>query len=133
MTQIEPYIHVILTERAESWPVLAFCAIIVGMIIRGYTLRPLVRRVQDLEKKDFSEVKRHYLKRALWGWVFFALAILFAILIWRDSPLFPFSRSELLTIMCFVVSFLLSLIFHLLALGTATAIVFGQHKELFKN
>ena len=133
LNSLKPYVHMILTEKDWSWSVVAFGAIILGLILRSYALRPLIRRVKDLEKKDYAEIKKNYLKRSLWGWLFFILAIVFAVGIWKNPISFPLNRPEILILLGLIVSFLLSLLFHLLALGTATAIVFGQHKELFKT
>ncbi|MSR76929.1 MAG: hypothetical protein EXS63_01695 [Candidatus Omnitrophica bacterium] len=133
LNQIKPYIHIILTEKEWSWSVVALAALIVGLILRSYVLRPILRRIKDLEKADYTEVKKQYLARSLWGWIFFILAIIFAVGLWKTPVSFPLSRPETLIVMGLMASFFLSLLFHLLAIGTATAIVFGQHKELFRS
>lgn len=127
---MDAYIYAVLEQRDWSWTVMAILFIAVGLLVRMFVLQPVLRKAKEVGRKDYSEMKRHYLRRALWGWIFFALSVLFAIILWRNPVTVPLEGDEFLVLLGAVISFLLSLIFHLLALGVASLIVLETHSQI---
>ena len=126
--QIDAYLKYILEERLGFWPVFAILFICAGFIIRSIVLKPVIRRAKEINRKDYAEVKKQYLKRALWGWLFFGLSLILSLELWesyRDDLSLNFTQA----LLCLgaISSFSLSLIFHLIAIANAAFIVLEQH------
>jgi hypothetical protein len=125
--QMDAYLKYFMEERLATWPVFAILFICFGFIIRSFIFKPVLRRAKEINRKDYAEVKKQYLKRAIWGWIFFALSLLFSLQLWESSWPKSLSHSDVLMLVGAILSFTLSLIFHLMAIACASFIVLEKH------
>lgn len=120
---MEEYIQVffdhVMQERAWSWTVIGIAYLIAGLTIRGWFVGPVVRRSKNLNRKHYHDFKSAYLKRSIWGWLFFITSFLTVIGLWNTIITLPMTVKQALAILGAMVCFVFSIIFHLTAYGVA--------------
>jgi len=126
---IKPYIDIVLTGQDNTWSIIAILIIITSLLLRGLILNPLTRRARELPRKDYKRIKAYYLKRSIWGWFFFILFIITSLAVWRAGLSLPFDYAEILLMLCLVVSYSLTIIFHLMAFGAGALHAIREMKE----
>lgn len=123
---IRNYLETILAERDWSWTLVAILFILLGLVIRGWFLKPLVRKAKELDRALYHEIKAAYLRRSLWGWISFLLSVGLTILLWNEGTAFPFSLRDLAIVIGILSSLILSVLLHLVAFGLATLSVLKE-------
>lgn len=125
---LKPYLDSILAERDWSWSFVCILYLMGGMVVRSWFLGALAARTRDLDKKLRRSVKKSYLKRSLLGWIFFFIPAGILIVLWQDRPL-PAKVERLHLIGAAAVSYVLSVIIHLRAFGTAALLTLKRLSE----
>ena len=125
---LKPYLDSILAERDWSWSFICILYLICGMIIRGWFLGALAARTRDLDKKLRHAVKKSYFKNSFWGWIFFLIPLGIIIVVWQDRPL-PVKIDRLPLIDLAIASYVLSILLHLRAFGTAGLLTLKRLSE----
>ena len=125
--QMDAYLKYFLEERLATWPVFAILFICAGFILRSFVLKPVLRRAKEINRKDYVEVKKHYLKRAVWGWIFFGLSLILSLELWESNWPKTSNSQQILMLLGSVLSFAFSLIFHLIAIACASFIALEKH------
>ena len=116
---IKTYLDAILTQREWSWALVGIVYLILGIIIRGILISPLVRRAKDLTKRSYTDVKSAYLSRSFLGWIFFAVSFAIVIGLWSRKELLPLTVKEAVAALGAVVCYILSILCHAEAIGIA--------------
>lgn len=78
----------ILERREWSWSVIGILAILVGLTIRGFLLRDILRGMKIKNRGWYHRAQALYQVRALLGWIFFILFFGGTMLLWRFEILF---------------------------------------------
>ena len=125
---LKPYFDSILAERDWSWSFVCILYLICAMVIRSWFLGSLAARTRDLDKKLRRAVKKSYLKRSLFGWIFFFIPVGILIVLWQDRPL-PKQVERIHLIGASIASYVLSLILHLRAFGAAALLTLKRLSE----
>ena len=123
------YVEVILAERSWSWTVVGIFYLVLGLVIRGWLIGPIIHKAKELNRLPYEEFKRAYLKRAAVGWIFFLLSFVVVVGLWNREARLPLSIKEALAVLAAIVSFLLSILSHLQALGVAAVIALKRVSE----
>ena len=97
-------------------------------MIRSWFLGSLSTRTRDLDKKLRRSVKKFYLKRSLFGWIFFFLPLGLLIVVWQDRPL-PAKVEKIHLLIAAVACYVLSIILHLRAFGAAALMTLKRLSE----
>ena len=126
-------LEAILKERSWSWTVIGIAYLITGLTVRGWFLRPLIRRSKELHRKVYRHLKGAYLQRSVWGWIFFMLSFVIVVMLWNVAATFPITLEEAEAALAALVSFILSIIFHLEAFGMAAVATLKQVTEKEKG
>jgi len=119
METLKAYVDIILLERSWSWSLVGIVYLILAFIIRGWFTKPVMRHAKTLESRYYHVFKNAYLKRAIWGWIFFLIPLFVVALFWTQSKVLPLSAEEALVLLGALASFILSIMFHLGALSFA--------------
>ncbi len=114
---VKEYLHIILTQRDWSWTVAAALYLVIGLMIRGLFLKPMRHHAKTLPSKYYHKLKSAYLSRSIVGWIFFLIPLVAVIMLWNRGEMLALSRREWLYVLGSVASFILSIIFHIAALG----------------
>ncbi len=125
---LRPYFDAILAERDWSWSCVAILYILSGLVIRGWFTGTLENYARGLNRKFRRAVKKAYLKRALLGWVFFLIPAVLLTVLWQDRPL-PEKIERVHLIAAAGVSYVLSIVLHVRALGIAGVLTLKQLSE----
>lgn len=119
MDTLQTYLSVILKERGWSWTIIGIVYLSSGLFVRSIMLRPVVFASKQLNRSLYHDVKKRYFRKSAVGWFFFLIPLAVFALIWSRPQLFPITIRDLLIAFGGVVSYLLSVIFHLQAFGIA--------------
>jgi len=122
MDTIQTYWEIIIAERNWSWSLLGIAYLIVTMILRRMAMGPLIRRLKDLNRSQFEEIKAIYLKKSIFGWIIYLVSFIVVIGMWSREALFPLTVNEAGAVLGALVGFILSILFHVQALGTAAIV-----------
>ena len=125
---LKPYVDAILSERDWSWSFVCILYLISAMVIRSWFIGSLAARTRDLDKKLRCTVKKSYFKRSFFGWIFFFIPAGILIVLWQDRPL-PAKVERLHLIIASIASYVLSIILHLRAFGTAALLTLKRLSE----
>ncbi len=120
-TAVQPYLDLILKERSWSWAVVCLLYVLAALFVRGWFVGPLSAQMKPLDGKVKHKINKAYLKRSLLGWILFFLPLFYIMYYWQKD-LFPVAIHETWLIAVSVLSFVLSIIIHLQALGIAAII-----------
>lgn len=125
---LKPYIDAILTERDWSWSFICILYVLGALVIRSWFFGSLAGKTRDLDKKLRKAIKKAYASRALLGWIFFLFPMAILIVLWQDRPLpVPVEQSHLAG--AAIASYILSVILHLRAFGTAALLTLKRLSE----
>ena len=102
-----------------SWSVIGLLAILMGLAIRSLLLRDILRGMKIRNRNWYQCTQEHYQGRAILGWIFFALFVVGAMLLWRFEALFMNYFTFGQWIMLLGGLFVLSLFCHLRAYAKA--------------
>jgi hypothetical protein len=127
--ELKTYWDVVLAERSWSWSLIGILYLGITLFLRSLLLSPIVRKAKDLNRAPYHEFRSAYLKRAAVGWVFFLASFLIVIGLWSSGSYFPLTVKEALAILGAMLSYILSILFHLQALGIAAVIALKQMTE----
>ncbi len=130
---LQLFIDQILQERTWSWTVIGIAYLIVGLTIRSWFIGPIVRRSKELNRKNYHDFKSAYLKRSIWGWLFFLASFLTVIGLWSTVISLPMSVKQALAILGAIICFIFSIVFHLTAYGIAALTALKQASETEKE
>ena len=127
---LKTYWDVIWTERNWSWTLVGMAYTFVWLIVRGWFLGGLVRKARELEKRFYREIRGEYLKRSVYGWIFFLIPLITAIFLWQQNRvLSPSNLNDVFLVMTAAVSFILSILLHVRAFGLAAIVAMKQALE----
>ncbi len=126
---MDTYLKSILQERSWSWSFAAIIFILIALILRRLILGPVIRNAKSLDKEDYKLFKKNYFRSSLFGWIFFLLSMIFAVILWINNPTLPFNQDNLNVLAGLLASFLLCLIFHLIAFANAAIKTLQHYKE----
>ena len=132
MDSLKPYVNIILTERTWSWSLIGVLYLLAGFFVRSWFIHPLTAHLKQLSHDLQREVKKVYLWRSFWGWLFFLIPLGLLVLLWR-SDLLPFRVNERYLVIAALLSFILSIILHLEALGAAALLTLKHSSELLEK
>lgn len=118
LTAVQPYLDLILKERSWSWAVVCLLYILAAIFVRGWFVSPISSQMKPLDGKIKHKLKKAYLKRSFLGWVLFFFPLLCILYYWQRT-FFPIIIHDSALVGIGTVSFILSVILHLQALGTA--------------
>ena len=127
------YLKIILHERQWSWLLVAMVYLIFGLAIRSFFLHPLTRHARGLERSQRQILKRNYLNHCAWGWVFFSISFFMTVAVWNTATSFPMTLQEAAMILGSAFFYVLSVIFHVAALGVAALETLKQLTESEKS
>ena len=120
---LKPYFDLILDQRDWSWAVIGLFYLLAALVIRSWFLNPLVRRAKDLDRKVYRELTKIYLKQSVWGWLSFLSSFLIVVVLWSTATAFPITLKQALLVLAALCGFVLSIILHGIAFGTAALLV----------
>lgn len=124
LTAVQPYLDLILRERSWSWAVVCMLYILAAFFVRGWFVGPVSAQMKGLDGKIKHKVKKAYLKRAMLGWLLFFLPLVSILYYWQKA-FAPIAIRESWLIGFSILSFILSILLHLQALGTAALVTLG--------
>ena len=105
---IQELLQAIQAGKEWSWSVVGLLAISGGLTIRSLFLRDLLRNIKIKNSQWYHRVQVCYQKRALIGWLFFALFFISTILLWQFDQLFlsymTLTSWSVVLLACFVIS-----------------------------
>ncbi len=127
--QMQAYLQTALNDRRGSIALWALVFLLLILIVRGWVLGPLTRRVKMLDKSDAKLVKKYYSRRSLWGWIFFLLSLCLMLGLWINPPPMPLTLHDLGTLLILVLSILMGIILHIMAIGAAALKALRDHKK----
>ena len=130
---IRPYLDAILKEREWSWALAGTVYIMIALVIRGWFLKPLIRRAKELDKKAYRSLKSCYLARSVWGWLFFFIAFLILVGLWNAGEELRFNPHQIPLLATALGSFILSIIFHIGAFAVAAIVTLKKYSDTNKN
>lgn len=125
-TTLKSYLDIILIERDWSWTLIGILYLVIGLVVRGWFLKPLSLRAKVLDRSLYHEIKKDYLRHSLAGWIFFILPLIAFIILWSRKDLFPVTIKDAFTASAAIVSFILSVLFHLQAFGVSALSIFKK-------
>lgn len=131
--QIRPYLRAILTEREWSWALAGAVYIMVALVIRGWFLKPIVRRARELDRKTYRSLKNAYLTRSVWGWLFFFISFLILVGLWNAEEELRVSENHIPLLATALGSFILSILFHIGAFAVAAIVTLRKVTEASKS
>lgn len=109
------------SERNWSWAVIGIVYIFAAFLIRGLFLNPLKMQLDNLNRNNYSEVKKNYFRSSLGGWILFFLPMLALIIFWiHPEWLIALPKRATLAITVLTVLFA-SIILHIRAFGIAAS------------
>lgn len=117
---IDSYLSIIFLEKNWSWALVAIIALVASVVIRGWFLRPLVRRAKALDKKYYSNFKSAYFRQAIWGWLLLFISTSLVALAWYQTESLPLTFQQKFMLAGSGVCYILSIIFHLIAFNIAS-------------
>ncbi len=126
---LKNYFTVILNERDWSWALVGILVFIGMLLIRHLFISPIIRKSKELNRTPYEEFKKAYIKRGALGWAFFLISFTLVIGLWGYGARLPLSMKEALAILASIASFILSIIFHLQALGMAAVVALKRVSE----
>lgn len=115
-----------MTQRAWSWACLGIGHLLFFLFVRHLFIYSIIKRAKTLNSKWFNEIKKIYIKKCAGGWILFGISLMLFILFWRSADFQKPSLNELAMIFLIILTILLSVISHLIALGVATIHVLKQ-------
>ena len=113
----------IIQDRTWSWSVIGFLYLLLTLIVRNWFLSPFIKRAKELKHRWYQDIKDLYLKSALTGWIFYLISFVIVILIWIRPQFLPLSLFHRAALAVAVLSYFLSIILHLQALGVASVVI----------
>ncbi|MCM8775312.1 MAG: hypothetical protein NC930_03025 [Candidatus Omnitrophica bacterium] len=119
LNELEPYWNFILQGRSWSWSLVGIIYLMAGLIIRGWFLKPLVAQTKEMGGVIWHDIKKAYLKYSLLGWILFFIPFAIVVTLWYLDKKPPITFTDIALLVTGVVSFILSIIFHLQAFGFA--------------
>lgn len=128
-SQLQAYLQTAWDDRRGSAALWALIFLLFILVIRGWVLGPLTRRVKMLDKNDIKLVKKYYSRRSLWGWIFFLLSLCLALGLWINLPPVPLTLQDLGTLLILLLSILMGIILHVMAIGAAALRALRDHKK----
>ncbi len=126
---IKGYFDVILKERDWSWALIGIMILVSMLVVRHLFIAPVVHKAKELNRTPYEEFKKAYLKRALFGWIFFLASFGLMIGLWGYGVSLPLSMKAALALLASIMSFILSILFHLQALGVAAVVALKRVSE----
>jgi len=127
---IKSFLDVLVEERFWSWTLVGILFLILGLILRGWVLKPLIAHAKLLDGKLYHKIKSAYFKKSLLGWVFFLASMTCVVTLWQQDLITPLVAKEWLLIVGSLVFFIASLLCHAVAFGIASVKVFRQNQTL---
>lgn len=115
-----------LTDRGWSWTLLGSIYLIITFIVRSIFFKPILRHAKLLQPKQYKKIKIAYLKKSFSGWLFYFLSFFMIVSIWYVGFQAGFSINDLIVAFIAIISFLLSVIFHLGAFTNASLEIFKK-------
>lgn len=125
LTTMQPYFDLIMKERSWSWAVVCLLYILAAIFVRGWFVGSISSQMKPLDGKTKHKVKKAYLKRSFLGWVLFFLPLLCILYYWQRTY-FPIIIRDSALVGIGVLSFVLSVIMHLQALGAAALVTLAS-------
>ena len=85
---ISSLLHSIVEGKQWSWSLVGLAVILLGLLIRSFLLRDILRGIKIRNRSWYRRAQTHYQERAILGWIFFALFAVGALLLWRVDAVF---------------------------------------------
>lgn len=125
---IQQFSDMVVIDRGWSWSVIGILYLGLTLILRNWFLSPVIDRVKLLKRAHAQIVKDAYLKQAAYGWIFYLIAFLIVIALWREKNLLPITLKQLAAAVTALFCYIFSIVLHLQAVGAA-GIVALRHLE----
>ncbi len=116
--RIQPFLDVILNERAWSWTIIGIAYLITGLIVRSWFLKPVIRYAKDMDRSYWHKIQGAYLKRAVGGWIFFFIPWVILVILWYQG-LNTCGKREYILLGLACISYAVSILLHLQAFAFA--------------
>ena len=129
---LQPYLEAILAERDWSWTVVGLLYVLAAWFVRSWFVGPVCGRSKVLARPVHRRLEAEYLKRSILGWALFFIPLGIIILIWRREVL-PVKISSAVLAAAGAVSFVLSIVAHLMAYGIAAVVTLKDIHEEYEN
>lgn len=118
---IQKFSNLMINDRDWSWSVIGILYLILTLIIRNAFMRPLNVHLKELKRRWGKEIKDAYSKHSIVGWFFYFVSFGGVLFAWSRPDILPLTFKMTAGLVLIFVAYLLSILFHVQALGLACA------------